>query len=127
MFGNKDLLLALGKGIAVGLACGLAVLLAASILMTYISLDDIFTNALTSIAIAVITYVSSHHSAQLCRQKGLFQGIVCSAVIMIPMAIISMAANGYLSDYCIFKLIIAAVFGIAGGIIGINTKKTKIR
>lgn len=127
MLKNKELLLALMKGIAVGLACSGAVLAAFSVLITYVSIGEVAAGALSVTSLAVLCYVSAHHSSQIYRKKGLLQGVICSVSVMIPMALLSTISNGYLSDYCIFKLVVAAVFGIIGGVRGINTKKTNIR
>lgn len=127
MFKNKALLLALAKGISKGLACGTGVLAASSALITYVSLGDEIAGALAVIALAAFCYSSAYFSSQIYRKSGLMQGVICSALVMIPMALISSISNGYLSDYCIVKLIAAAASGIAGGIKGVNTKKTRIR
>lgn len=127
MFKNKDLLLALIKGTAKGLIGSGLLLGAAAVLITYVSVEETVVGGISIIALAILCYVSAHSSSQIYRKNGLLQGIICSAFVMIPMAVFSTIFNGYLSDYCIVKLIVAAVSGLIGGVSGINTKKTRIK
>lgn len=96
-----------------------------SILMIYIDISDNSLQIISIIILSICCYLSAYFSTQIKRTKGLVQGITCAILIFGVFLILSLIINGFsFSEMLIRKLIVCFVFGIIGGIIGINTKKT---
>ncbi len=77
--------------------------------------------------IGFICYSSSYISTQTCRYSGLLQGLLCGVLNFSAMSVLSVIFNGLtFSKAFLIKLIICVTFGFLGGIVGINSKMTKL-
>lgn len=127
MFKNKELLRAVGKGMAFGWSIMAVIMLILSVIMTLTDITDKIIQLAMGLALAVNAYASSHRSTQIYRHNGFQQGLICGLFYALPILIISTIAMGYVSDYCLVKVIVVLIFAVAGGIAGINTKRTKAK
>ncbi len=124
---SSDLLHALKHGLAAG---GLAVLIICtllSIVMTLADIPDIIISAAVVIMLSAFCYICAYRSTQICRRGGIKQGAISGAIAALPILVISSISCGYISDYCLVKTSACLIFGIIGGIRGINTKRTKAK
>lgn len=115
-----------------GLAFSLGVLLAVSAAVgTVALLADISDELLGILSIGILAlaaYSAAHASTQLCRSKGLIQGLICGAAVYSAAFLAGLLFFGAeLSEAAAIKALACILAGAAGGIKGVNTKKTGLR
>ncbi len=118
---------AIGYGLLAGAGTVIFVCSSVSVLQIFISLPDGIINAAAILTLSLASYISAYSSAQLCRSKGLIQGVICGTVIFfavfLPGIIMSKDPP---TEQSLLKLILCILSGAVGGIKGINTKKTRL-
>lgn len=124
---NKELLTALRHGAVLGILSSLAISIALSVFMTLIDIPKILLCTVCTVMLSCSSYICAHRSTQICRHRGLVQGLITGAGIALPILIISTISLGYISDYCLVKISACMAAGILGGIQGVNTKQTKAK
>lgn len=123
----KSFMRAIFKGTALSLFVTALVLMQFSLIIVLLSPSDGVIMAMSLAVLSVFSYLSAYISTQIYRSRGLLQGIICGLLPIIPATVISCAVNGYLSDYMLIKGAASVIMGAAGGVVGVNTKKTKPR
>ncbi len=97
-----------------------------SFLMLLFDFSDDLLSKLSVILMGAFCYTSSYFSTQKNRFGGILQGVFCSSLIFALALLIGLICKNVLfTDLFIQKLSACFFSGIAGGIIGINTKQTK--
>lgn len=124
---NSDLLRAIKHGAAAGGLSVLIICLVLSVIMTFVDIPDIIISSAVVIMLSAFCYICAYCSTQICRRGGIKQGAVSGAIAALPILVISSISCGYVSDYCLVKIFSCLIFGIVGGIRGINTKRTKAK
>ncbi len=124
---NSDLLFAVKRGAALGGIIALIILSILSIVITVADIPDILVCTAVTAALCAFCYICAYRSTQICRRGGLIQGAIAGAIAALPIFVISSISCGYVSDYCLIKVCACMIFGIVGGIKGINTKRTRAK
>ena len=124
---NADLIHALKHGAAAGGLAMLAICIVLSIIMTFANIPDSIICGSAVIMLGAFSYICAYRSTQICRRGGIKQGVISGAIAALPIFIISSISCGYVSDYCLVKISACLIFGIIGGIRGINTKRTRAK
>ncbi len=94
----------------------------------YLNISDGILNLVSAAIISAAAFFAGYFSTQLCRTKGLLQGLLCGALLYLSALLISLAAGEFVfSDMALIKAAGCLISGTAGGITGVNTKKTVIR
>ena len=119
----------ISRSLAFGLAAALGVTLCASVILGAAQLFlDIPDGILTAASCAVMggaAYAAGYTATQQKRSRGLIQGALCGAGIYIFALILSIASGlCEFSDMSAIKAAVCLIFGIIGGVKGVNTKKT---
>lgn len=120
------------KSVQTGVAAAGVILIAICLILSVIQLfTDISNSMLTYISVAVLGTVSfsaAYISTQLCRSKGLLQGILCGAVVFGLTLFASAVAHEFsFTDLTMIKAAVCLISGTVGGIKGINTRKTNLK
>lgn len=120
------------KCIALGIVFGLVIIIALcslfALMMTFADLPDVIISAISLLIICVACYSSAYFSTQIYRKNGFFQGFICGLGIFVLLFIMSLIGyKAQLSTMVFIKLLLCILFGIFGGIRGVNTRKTKAR
>lgn len=119
------------NGIRIGVIKGaitfIIILIVLSVLALYIDLPNSIIGFLSYMIISLVSFQAAYESTQKFRSKGIIQGLCCGLLIFSILFLISIIVNGFLiSERIIIKSAICLMFGTLGGIIGINSKKTKL-
>lgn len=94
----------------------------------FVDFSDSLLDLISVLILCAASFSSGWFSTQLKRTKGLLQGFLCGSVLFLGIFIISFAAGKFeFRDMTIVKGAVCLVFGILGGVTGVNTKKTKLR
>lgn len=123
----SEFLIALIKGSVKALMILLAICSVLSVIMLFIELSDSTILFISVILIGLFCYLSAYFSTQIKRNKGLIQGIICGCITFIIIALLSIVLSRFsFSNMIIIKFSVCMLFGIIGGVKGINTKHTKV-
>ena len=106
-----------------GLVCivGASAVLAA--LLFYVMKDMAMAGAFVGAALALGAYAGAFVYGMYRRRRGLFGGSLCGAVMYLVISAAAIAATGEVTG--IKKLLLLIVFGAAGGVAGVNSKRPK--
>lgn len=122
----------IGKSVLKGLASSVGVIFLISVIIGLAELffditEDILN--LASVAIlSVAAFSAGYIATQLHRSKGMLQGILCGAGLFLLTLLLSLAFSELeLRDVAVVKAVLCILAGVAGGVKGVNTKKTKER
>ncbi len=112
------------KGTGIALITTLVLLLIFSIILTYTNIDEKVINPVIMIVTAISILLGSSLGNIKIKKNGLINGGIIGAIYIITIYLISSILNWKfsLNLQSIFMIIIAIVFGILGGIIGVNRK-----
>lgn len=124
---SSDLLCAIKHGAAAGGLTVLIICLILSVVLTFVDVPDIIISGVVVIMLSAFCYICAYCSTQICRRGGIKQGAISGVIPALPILIISGVSCGYVSDYCLVKISACLIFGIIGGVRGINTKRTKAK
>lgn len=119
----------LGKSVLKGLACSLGVIL---LICTVIGFAELFADIseeildIASVAIlSVAAFAAGYAATQLHRSKGMVQGILCGVGLFMLALLLSLVSSEFeFRDIAVVKAIFCLLFGMVGGVKGVNTKKT---
>ena len=112
------------KGTGIALITTLVLLLIFSIILTYTNIDEKVINPVIMIVTAISILLGSSLGNIKIKKNGLINGGIIGTIYIITIYLISSILNWKfsLNLQSIFMIIIAIVFGILGGIIGVNRK-----
>ena len=112
------------KGIGIALITTVILLLIFSIILTYTNIDEKVINPVIMIVTAISILLGSSLGNIKIKKNGLINGGTIGAIYIITIYLISSILNWKfsLNIQSIFMIIIAIVFGILGGILGVNRK-----
>lgn len=121
------------KGILIGLFISEVVLtILLSVMAVIMSNTGILNNTVLEIALTVIcgasTFIGSFVASKIIGENGLINGFICGFAFFVLILISGMIMmDNTFSLYTFFKLISSLLFGIIGGIIGVNKKEKLIK
>lgn len=112
------------KGVGIALITTVIMLIIFSILLTYTNIKESAINPVIMIITAISILIGSSLGNIKIRKNGLINGGIIGAVYIIIIYLISSILNWRfsLNLQSIIMIITAIVFGILGGIIGVNRK-----
>lgn len=112
------------KGTGIALITTVILLLIFSIILTYTNIDEKVINPVIMIVTAISILLGSSLGNIKIKKNGLINGGIIGAIYIITIYLISSILNWKfsLNIQSIFMIIIAIVFGILGGILGVNRK-----
>lgn len=120
---NKTLINIL-KGVGISLIITIIMLIIFSILLTYTNIQESAINPVIITTTAISILIGSSIVNMKIRKNGLINGGIIGAVYIIIIYLISSILNWrfYLNFQSIIMIISSVLFGILGGIIGVNRK-----
>ena len=98
-----------------------------TLLVLFLDFSDTLLKLLSVVEIIVLSYLSSYSATQKYREKGALQGLAIGFAISVFLLITTLIINKGISDFCITKLFSCIISSLLGGIIGVNTRKTKVK
>jgi len=112
------------KGTGIALITTVLLLLIFSIILTYTNIDEKVINPVIMIVTAISILLGSSLGNIKIKKNGLINGGTIGAIYIVTIYLISSILNWKFSIniQSIFMIIIAIVFGILGGILGVNRK-----
>ena len=112
------------KGTGIALITTVLLLLIFSIILTYTNIDEKVINPVIMIVTAISILLGSSLGNIKIKKNGLINGGTIGAIYIVTIYLISSILNWKfsLNIQSIFMIIIAIVFGILGGILGVNRK-----
>ncbi len=117
------------KAIAISYIISLVLILVASLIATYGAFSDTAIRIMANIVTAIATITAGFMSGRHFSSKGIFfgagTGMIYTALLCIIGNIFSGSIN--MNANLITALIIGVLCGAVGGIVGINTKRTRRR
>ena len=123
---RKSLWSSFPLSIAVSAISGMAVITAASILLTGVTLfllhEMIFVKYIAFLDICLGGISAGWLCGKFRRRHGLKEGAACGIVIYTLLAALSLLITGHLTSHG--KLLLLAVMGAVGGVWGVNTKRS---
>lgn len=112
------------KGTGIALITTVILLLIFSIILTYTNIEESVINPVIMIVTAISILLGSSLGNIKIKKNGLINGGIIGALYITTIYLISSILNWKfsLNIQSIFMIIIAIVFGILGGILGVNRK-----
>ena len=112
------------KGTGIALITTVLLLLIFSIILTYTNIEENVINPVIMIVTAISILLGSSLGNIKIKKNGLINGGIIGALYIITIYLISSILNWKfsLNIQSIFMIIISIVFGILGGILGVNRK-----
>lgn len=113
-------------GLLIGLVSSLVIILIFSIVMTMKDIPQGFVPTLSAIAVAVGGLAGGFTCAKLMKKSGLVVGIISGIILYAVLLLTGLAFGSKGVDLStLIKLVIAVVCGGMGGIMGVNTRKSR--
>ena len=115
------------KGVGISLIATVTMLIIFSIILTYTNIQESAINPVIMIITAISILIGSSLGNTKIRKNGLINGGIIGGIYIITIYLISSILNWKfsLNIQSIIMIITAVVFGILGGIIGVNRKWEK--
>lgn len=112
------------KGVGISLITTLILLIIFSIILTYTNIQESVINPVIMIITAISILVGSSLGSIKIKKNGLINGGIIGAIYIVSIYLVSSLLNWRftLNLQSIIMIVIAIVFGILGGIIGVNRK-----
>ncbi len=104
----------------------IGIVVAFSIVMTFADIPDEIVRGISGLIPGAVSYAAAYASTQTVRNKGLVQGAILGGLFLIITVLLGLIFNGLVSESCLIKAGACFVAGILGGVIGVNTRKTKL-
>lgn len=120
---NKTLINIL-KGVGISLIATVIMLIIFSIILTYTNIQESAINPVIMIITAISILIGSSLGNTKIRKNGLINGGIIGGVYILTIYLISSILNWKfsLNIQSVIMIITAVIFGILGGIIGVNRK-----
>lgn len=112
------------KGVGISLITTVILLIIFSIILTYTNIQESVINPVIMIITAISILVGSSLGSIKIKKNGLINGGIIGAIYVVSIYLVSSLLNWRftLNVQSIIMIVIAIVFGILGGIIGVNRK-----
>ena len=112
------------KGVGISLIATVIMLIIFSIILTYTNIQESAINPVIMIITAISILIGSSFGNTKIRKNGLINGGIIGAIYIIIIYLISSILNWKfsLNIHSIIMITVAIIFGILGGIIGVNKK-----
>ncbi|MBQ2937758.1 MAG: TIGR04086 family membrane protein [Clostridia bacterium] len=112
------------KGVGISLITTLVLLIIFSIILTYTNIQETAINPVIMIITAISILIGSSIVNIKIKKNGLVNGAIIGAIYIISIYLISSILNWKfsLNLQSIIMIVIAIIFGVLGGIIGVNKK-----
>ena len=112
------------KGVGISLITTVILLVIFSIILTYTDVQESVINPVIMIITAISILIGSSLGSIKIKKNGLMNGGIIGAIYIILIYLISSLLNWRftLNMQSMIMMVIAMVFGILGGIIGVNRK-----
>lgn len=122
--GQNRTLINILKGVGISLIATVIMLIIFSIILTYTNINENVINPVIMIITAISILIGSSLGNVKIRKNGLINGGMIGAIYILIIYLISSILNWRfsLSVQSLIMIVIAIVFGILGGIIGVNKK-----
>ena len=122
--GQNRTLINILKGVGISLIATVIMLIIFSIILTYTNIEENVINPVIMIITAISILIGSSLGNVKIRKNGLINGGMIGAIYILIIYLISSILNWRfsLSVQSLIMIVIAIVFGILGGIIGVNKK-----
>ena len=122
----------LAKSVRRGIVSSFGAVIAASVVLGIaqlcLDIPDGILDAVSVVTLGAASYTAGYVSTQQYRSKGLAQGLLCGAGIFAAVFLLSLIFGQLVfSEIFAAKAAACIAAGILGGVIGVNTKKTKLR
>ena len=115
--------LSMAAAVLLGLSCTAGAAAAFAALLYYVMKDMAMAGAFAGAALALGAYSGAFVFGKYRRRKGLFGGSLCGGLMYLVIAAAGIALTGELTG--IKKLLLLTVFGAAGGVAGVNSKRPR--
>lgn len=114
----------IAKGVGIALLSTFILLLIFSLLLTYTEMSEIIINPVIIVITAISILIGSSIGNIKIKKNGLLNGGIIGAVYILTIYLISSILNWEfgLNLQSIIMIAIGMIFGILGGIIGVNKK-----
>lgn len=122
--GQNRTLINILKGVGISLIATVIMLIIFSIILTYTNINENVINPVIMIITAISILIGSSLCNVKIKKNGLINGGMIGAIYILIIYLISSILNWRfsLSVQSLIMIVIAIVFGILGGIIGVNKK-----
>lgn len=122
--GQNRTLINILKGVGISLIATVIMLIIFSIILTYTNINENVINPVIMIITAISILIGSSLGNVKIRKNGLINGGMIGAIYILIIYLISSILNWRfsLNVQSLIMIVIAIVFGILGGIIGVNKK-----
>lgn len=108
------------------LSISFALLIAVSFIVLTLDINDELLKIFIIIVFAVISYTSSYISTQIYREKGALQGFVLGVAISFVLILTTLFISKQITEFSIYKSAFSITSSMLGGVVGVNTRKTKV-
>lgn len=116
------------KGVAAGICFALGLCFLVALISVFADIPDGALDVISALIFSAAAYLAGFVSTQICRSKGLVQGVICGLALFLTALLLSAAFKKIeFSDIAAMKFALSLCSGAVGGVKGINTKKTKER
>lgn len=97
-------------------------------LMLIIDISGAILSIISLLLIAFNCYLSAYISTQHDRNNGILQGLKCGAINYLFIVTLSLLIGNFsFTEMLPIKLCLCIFFGVLGGVVGVNTKKTNLK
>lgn len=117
----------IAKGVLISITSTVIMLLIFAILLTYTDINENITNTVIIVVTGISILIGSSIGNFKMKKNGLLNGAIIGAMYIFTIYMISSILNWRfsLNFQSIIMIIIGMIFGILGGIIGVNKKYFK--
>lgn len=113
--------------VVIGEVATMVLLLLFSVLMCNVDIPDAGGAFFVIVATSIGAFFAGYVNGRILKHKGIIAGAICGVMLMTILIILKLAFFIPLPDgITVLKLTLVVVFGIIGGIIGVNKKKQKL-
>ncbi len=106
--------------VGAGLLISVIFLALFSVLVSNISMPHSLFTLFSSVALVIGALTSGLISGAVYKRQGILHGLIGGLLLYAVMFLVALLVSGQIGVVAVFKLVICAVSGIAGGIIGVN-------
>lgn len=118
-------LITIMKGTLISVILTLVLLFILAIVLTYTKVSESMIPAAIIVITAISLLIGSTIANKKMKKNGILNGGIIGAIYLLTIYIVSSAISGSFSLGCksIIMVVVGMIFGIIGGVIGINSKK----